>query len=115
VSGRNALSWGERFALDVHYVDHQSLLLDLRILALTAAKLLTGRGDAADGTLLSPTFYGDNAEIDEREAPRWDPEHDVADEFSIGAAVTDVLFDEPMGTVAGGRGEHSHALGHPPR
>src|SRR5215218_6126404 len=42
VSGRNALSWSERFALDVHYVDHQSLTLDLRILALTVAKLLRG-------------------------------------------------------------------------
>jgi lipopolysaccharide/colanic/teichoic acid biosynthesis glycosyltransferase len=109
VSGRNALSWGERFALDVYYVDHQSFALDLRILALTAVKLLTGKGDAADGALLSSTFHGDDAELAGREAPRWDPEHDVADE------VADDGSDEPIQAVAGGRGKHSHALGHPSR
>jgi sugar transferase EpsL len=97
VSGRNALSWGERFALDVHYVDHQSLALDLRILALTAAKLLTGRGDAADGLLLSSTFHGDDAERAGREAPRWDPEHDLADEVGEGWP------DEPTRAATGGR------------
>jgi lipopolysaccharide/colanic/teichoic acid biosynthesis glycosyltransferase len=78
VNGRNALSWNERFALDVHYVDHQNLALDLRILALTAAKLLSG-GDTADGTLLSDTFYGEDDQF-AGERSRWDPEHDVADQ-----------------------------------
>ena len=112
VSGRNALSWSERFALDVHYVDHQSLALDLRILALTAAKLLTGRGDTADGTLLSSTFYGDEAVLAGREEPRWDPEHDVADEHAIVDEVAGESSPASIRAVAGGHGDHSHALGH---
>lgn len=40
VNGRNSLSWAERIKLDVWYVDHKSLLLDLRILALTPKALL---------------------------------------------------------------------------
>jgi len=115
VSGRNALSWGERFTLDVHYVDHQSLALDLRILALTAAKLLTGRGDAADGTLLSSTFYGDDAELAGREKPRWDPEHDVADEHAIVDEVADESSQKPIRAVASGHGDQSRALGRPSR
>jgi sugar transferase EpsL len=97
VSGRNALSWDARFALDVYYVDHQSLLLDLRILVRTAVRLLRGTGDTADGTLLSPTFYGD-ADPAGAEAPVWDPEDDVAHEFD----------------GAGGGGVR-HALGTRPR
>jgi lipopolysaccharide/colanic/teichoic acid biosynthesis glycosyltransferase len=81
VSGRNALSWNRRFALDVYYVDHQSLLLDLRILARTAVGLLRGTGDTADGTLLSPTFYGDGLDSDRARGPVWDPEDDVAHEL----------------------------------
>jgi len=42
VNGRNTLSWPRKFELDVHYVDHATPLLDLRILALTALHLLTG-------------------------------------------------------------------------
>lgn len=44
VNGRNAISWEEKFALDVWYVDHRSFLLDLRILVLTAWRVLR-RGD----------------------------------------------------------------------
>jgi lipopolysaccharide/colanic/teichoic acid biosynthesis glycosyltransferase len=44
VCGRNALPWPERIALDVHYVDHRSLLLDLRILARTIPLLLSPSG-----------------------------------------------------------------------
>lgn len=44
IHGRNALSWPERIALDVWYVDHASLGLDLRILARTPGVLLSGRG-----------------------------------------------------------------------
>lgn len=43
VSGRNALSWAERIRLDVWYVDHGSLALDLRILVLTLWKVLVTR------------------------------------------------------------------------
>ncbi|MDP8943777.1 MAG: sugar transferase [Actinomycetota bacterium] len=44
VHGRTALPWHERIELDVWYVDHRSLALDLRILAMTARLLLSGRG-----------------------------------------------------------------------
>ena len=44
VNGRVSLPWEERIALDVWYVEHRSLALDLRILARTARLLLTGRG-----------------------------------------------------------------------
>lgn len=44
VNGRNAISWQERFALDVWYVDHQSFLLDLKIIALTFIKVLKREG-----------------------------------------------------------------------
>jgi lipopolysaccharide/colanic/teichoic acid biosynthesis glycosyltransferase len=40
VNGRNTISWIEKCALDVWYVDHQSLKLDLKILAMTAWKVL---------------------------------------------------------------------------
>ena len=44
VNGRTSLPWPERIELDVWYVDHRSLWLDLRILATTARMLATGRG-----------------------------------------------------------------------
>jgi lipopolysaccharide/colanic/teichoic acid biosynthesis glycosyltransferase len=44
VNGRAGIPWEERIELDVWYVDHRSLSLDLRILARTARLLLTGRG-----------------------------------------------------------------------
>jgi lipopolysaccharide/colanic/teichoic acid biosynthesis glycosyltransferase len=49
VSGRNDLPWDRRFALDVYYVDHQSLRLDLAILARTAARTVSGEGTANVG------------------------------------------------------------------
>jgi lipopolysaccharide/colanic/teichoic acid biosynthesis glycosyltransferase len=44
VNGRASLPWHERIELDVWYVDHRSMLLDLKILAMTARMLVTGRG-----------------------------------------------------------------------
>ena len=49
VSGRNAISWEERFALDVEYVDRLSLALDLRILARTVGRVLSADGVSAPG------------------------------------------------------------------
>ena len=49
VGGRNALPWPERLALDVAYVDRRSIAMDLRILALTAGKVLRRDGITADG------------------------------------------------------------------
>ena len=55
INGRNNLSWNQRLALDVWYVEHQSLLLDLRILFLTFLRALQGRDiDPAPRTNLVP-------------------------------------------------------------
>ncbi len=58
IKGRNALSWEEKFALDVWYVDHWSLGLDVKILALTVAKVLRRDGVSADGHATMPPFTG---------------------------------------------------------
>ena len=58
VSGRNALSWPERFDLDVWYVDHASLGLDMSILARTAGALLGRKGISAPGEATMPYFTG---------------------------------------------------------
>jgi lipopolysaccharide/colanic/teichoic acid biosynthesis glycosyltransferase len=57
VSGRNALSWNDRLALDVWYVDHRSIRLDLSILGRTVLAVLSGRG-ARDEHLTSMEFMG---------------------------------------------------------
>ena len=49
VNGRNSLSWEEKFELDVYYVDHQSFVLDLRILWMTVVNVVTRKGISADG------------------------------------------------------------------
>ncbi len=58
VNGRNALSWPERFALDVWYVDHASLLLDLRILWLTLLKTVRREGINQPGQATMERFTG---------------------------------------------------------
>jgi sugar transferase EpsL len=61
VNGRNAVSWDEKFALDVWYVDHWSLWLDLKILALTAFKVVRRDGIAQQGHVTMPEFMGSAA------------------------------------------------------
>lgn len=58
VNGRNALSWSERFQLDVWYVDNQSFLLDMRILWLTVHKVLVREGISAQGEATMHRFTG---------------------------------------------------------
>jgi lipopolysaccharide/colanic/teichoic acid biosynthesis glycosyltransferase len=58
IRGRNALGWGERLSLDVWYVDHQSLRLDLQILLHTAVRLVRHDTVSADGDLDVPPFTG---------------------------------------------------------
>ena len=58
VNGRNAISWNEKFAYDVWYVDHQSLLLDLRILWLTVWQVLSRKGISAEGEATMGEFFG---------------------------------------------------------
>lgn len=59
VNGRNALSWPEKFALDVWYVDNRSLLLDIRILLLTVKKVFVREGISADGQATTSRFTGE--------------------------------------------------------
>jgi lipopolysaccharide/colanic/teichoic acid biosynthesis glycosyltransferase len=58
INGRNALSWEEKFKLDVWYVDHWSLWLDLKILLLTALRVLRREGINAPGEATAPEFLG---------------------------------------------------------
>lgn len=58
INGRNSLRWEEKFALDVWYVDHWSLGLDLRILARTAQSVLSRQGVSQDGHVTMPMFTG---------------------------------------------------------
>lgn len=59
VNGRNAISWDQKFAYDVWYVDHCSLLTDLKILAMTFLKVIKKEGiNAADAATIEP-FNGE--------------------------------------------------------
>ena len=58
VNGRNALSWEDKFLLDVWYVDHRSLWLDIKILWLTVRKVLVRDGISAKGEATMPKFTG---------------------------------------------------------
>jgi sugar transferase EpsL len=65
VNGRNALSWEEKFALDVWYVDHVGLSLDARILWRTVGQVLSRRGVSPEGRATMPEFQG-SRETEER-------------------------------------------------
>src|SRR5262249_10529821 len=58
VNGRNDLSWDEKLALDVYYVDHWSLWLDCRILWLTVVTVLARNGISRAGHDTVPEFMG---------------------------------------------------------
>lgn len=58
VNGRNAISWEEKFALDVWYVDNRTLWLDLKIIWLTIRKVLARDGINAQGDATMPKFTG---------------------------------------------------------
>jgi lipopolysaccharide/colanic/teichoic acid biosynthesis glycosyltransferase len=58
VHGRNAITWDEKFLLDVWYVDHQSMGLDLKILLLTAWKVLQREGINPADQPTTPEFMG---------------------------------------------------------
>jgi len=58
INGRNTLSWKDKFAYDVWYVDHQSFALDLKILGLTLWQVLTRHGISAHGEATMTEFKG---------------------------------------------------------
>ena len=58
VNGRNAITWEQKFALDVWYVDHVSFHLDLKILLMTAWKVLKREGIAEPGQATAQEFMG---------------------------------------------------------
>jgi lipopolysaccharide/colanic/teichoic acid biosynthesis glycosyltransferase len=58
VNGRNAISWEDRFKLDVWYVDNRTVWLDIKILFLTVKKVLIKDGISAEGEATMPRFTG---------------------------------------------------------
>lgn len=60
VNGRNELSWAEKFDLDVWYVDHLSILLDMKILLLTIVRVLQRKGINASENKTMSIFNGNN-------------------------------------------------------
>jgi len=58
VNGRNAISWEEKFKLDVEYVERQSFLLDIKILWMTFINVLQRKGISADGHVTMEEFLG---------------------------------------------------------
>jgi sugar transferase EpsL len=58
INGRNAISWEEKFDLDLWYVDHWSFRLDLKIILLTAWKVLTREGIDEPGHISAGEFMG---------------------------------------------------------
>lgn len=61
VNGRNTISWDEKFALDVWYVENQCFLLDLKIIWLTLRKVLRREGIAAEGEATMSRFTGNES------------------------------------------------------
>jgi lipopolysaccharide/colanic/teichoic acid biosynthesis glycosyltransferase len=58
VNGRNAITWEQKFSLDVWYVDNQSFWLDLKIIGLTIWKILTREGISQPGQATAQEFMG---------------------------------------------------------
>jgi lipopolysaccharide/colanic/teichoic acid biosynthesis glycosyltransferase len=58
VNGRNAISWDEKFKLDLWYVDHWSIWLDIKILFMTVWKVISGEGISQPGRATMDEFMG---------------------------------------------------------
>ncbi|MGE0084002.1 MAG: sugar transferase [Desulfococcaceae bacterium] len=58
INGRNALAWEEKFKMDVWYVDHQSLFLDMKIILMTIAKVIRREGITHPGHATAEEFAG---------------------------------------------------------
>ena len=64
INGRNAISWEEKFELDVWYVDNQSFWLDLKILLLTVKKVFVREGISGVGEVTMSKFSGSSVETE---------------------------------------------------
>ena len=64
INGRNAISWEDKFKLDVWYVDNQSLKLDLKILLLTIKKVFIKEGISSSGEVTTSKFTGSHKHHD---------------------------------------------------
>lgn len=62
VNGRNTLSWDEKFAHDIWYIDHYSFWLDMKILFLTVKKVFIKEGISAEGEATMPYFTGNDSD-----------------------------------------------------
>ena len=60
VNGRNSISWGERFKLDVYYIDTYNLFLDIKILFMTVYKVIKRDGISQEGNATMESFTGNN-------------------------------------------------------
>ena len=60
VNGRNALTWEKKFEFDVWYVNHWTLLLDIRIILMTSWQIVSRKGISAEGHATMPRFRGSN-------------------------------------------------------
>jgi len=65
VNGRNALSWEEKFKLDIWYVDNRSFWLDMEILFMTVKKVVVREGISAKGDATMPVFTGKASDSNE--------------------------------------------------
>ncbi|WP_419786401.1 sugar transferase [Pseudodesulfovibrio sp.] len=69
VHGRNAIAWEDKFELDVWYVDHASVMLDLKILWLTVASVLRREGVCQPGHATTEEFMGSEVRPENDNAP----------------------------------------------
>lgn len=67
VNGRNAISWEEKFALDIWYVDHYTFFVDFKILLITFGKVFFREGISAAGEATMPEFRGTASGEDSQE------------------------------------------------
>ncbi len=78
VNGRNALTWEEKFSLDLFYVDHNNFWLDLKILVMTLVKVLKSEGISQEGFATMPEFMGSDPQKEPRQKGRRTGAHKLA-------------------------------------
>ena len=97
VNGRNTTTWERRFALDLWYIDHQSFLLDLKVLFLTVWKVFTREGviQPGDGVAAESKFTGLRSLTGTEEPNRGDSTGSTGDPTATDSG----RLDSPVGTI----------------